>query len=251
MFTPEIRKIYFNHQPKYRERIKKQLRDNKFIMDVVFHNKKAFNIDTVSFMNQCNADFKEMIYRSGCTKPNSVNAINRFYNKYYHLKIDSDFVSYCVVPAKKGRTILLGLIRPVKTSRGTVYIVNSVHKDVFFLIHAHAIQRYGQRFNGTTNLTECIRMITKELSHVRLEGCGKNEPMDLLKKGLAASPINVIIGSGILLADEIVTKDYTIHYVKTYVPMSMLTDRQDDLHEELWNEIMEERKNQKLKIPFL
>lgn len=251
MFSPEIRKIYFNHAPKYQERIKKQLRDNKYIMDVMSKNKDKMKIDSAATMELCDQDFRERVHRSGATKLYSEKAKQRFYNKFYHLKINEDFVTYCVVPEKKQRMITLSIIRPLRTSRGIVYILHNQSKNLFSFMHSHVVRRYGERFNGTTNLTECLNMLGKELAHVKINSLFELTPIELFKRGMAATPLNIVIGSGILLADGIPQEDCDIHFIRTYVPMSMLNDRQDSLHEDLWNEIMEERKQLKVKVPLL
>ena len=251
MFTPEIRKIYFGHQPKYRERIKKQLRDHKFIIQTLNKNVDNLSIDSYSIMEKCAGDFKERVYNSGATKLRSVKAIAKFHNKYFHLKIDNDFVTYCVVPDKKGYNVLLSVIRPLKSERGIIYILHSPSNKTISLMHSHVVRRYGERFNGSTNLTECLNMLSKEMIHAKLNGEEEYTMMDLIKRGLVSSPLNIVVGSGILLADEILLQDKIVHFIKTYVPMGMLNNRQDNLHEELWNEIMEERSSRKVKAPFL
>ena len=51
VFTKEIRDAWFNHAPKYQERIKKQLKDNKFILDVMFKHKDKIKINDKPIMD--------------------------------------------------------------------------------------------------------------------------------------------------------------------------------------------------------
>jgi hypothetical protein len=73
----------------------------------------------------------------------------------------------------------------------------------------------------------------------------------LLKKGFFNYPLDIVIGSGLLLADDVSFSNYNIKYVKTYIPLKMLKERQDNIHEEAWEEILEERKNQKVQLPLI
>lgn len=253
MFTPIIRKTYLNLSPKQKDRVKRQIKDVLFIQEVWKKNSGAMDVDVTKHNHDCYNDFKERVYQSGITKLVSKNSVARFFNKFFHIKIGSDFVTYCAVPGKKG-SINIGVtcMRPIKTNRGNLYVIRNENKKHFCLIHSHAIRRYGERYNGSTNLTECINMLLKEMAHAAVRVTTPNDDLEMLKKGYYSPSLNITIGSGMLLADAIwVDNDLRIDYIKTYVPQSMLSNNQDNIHEELWNEIMEFRDKEKVKMPLL
>lgn len=250
MFTKELRQIYYNLPYRLQERVKSQMLDRGFITDVVNKHYSEFNFDGKEIAEKCYDDFYNKIKKSGATKIRSAKAIDKFYNKYNFIKIGDNFCSYCVHPKKKESYLSLFIVKPIKTKRGILYLIRNQGKHVV-LMHSHALRRYGERFNGTTNLTDCLKLLTKEFAHIKRDDREESHEA-LLRKGFASQPIDIVIASGLLLADNIMFNEgLSVDYIKTYIPLKMLNKTQDNLHEVLWNEILQKREEDKIKMPLI
>jgi hypothetical protein len=222
---------HYNKCPSHKKmNTEKMLKDLEFLFEL--HNKgvkvaSPQNVKHISLL-----DFQQRLKKSGITKVNSVNAVARFYNKYFMRTIDQCRIMYCIYGRKKFRHHFSYLDR-VPTSRGSVYVASVDFEGdsnrLELILSPHIFDRYEERLGISKDRLKTIEWFLKESMHLQLNIVNEvdHENGFFLRNVVACIPSGFILGY--LFRN--------VMYLKTYVYMDMFTEEQHRDHHEYWQTI--------------
>lgn len=214
----------------------KQLGDFNYIVDL-----KSITLDDTKVIRKLvEDDFEKKLKESGATKITSKNFKAKYWNKYHYIKHENHHIMYAMF-GKKCEYVISHLERII-TPRGSLYVFEV--SDWLMLIHHHVFERYEERAGVASNdRLEAIKWVLKELVHAEFVYGDKIEH----HRGFFLKDVSVMMASGVMLGNQIRN---TI-FVKTYVPLDMMNEYQDDVHKETWDRIIKDRNKLKRPAPII
>lgn len=246
---------YYKLSEQDKERIKRQIEDWDYLMGVLEQNFPDLpRTNSAEVQRAVAQDHLKRIKSSNIGKTTSKKARALLYDKYFYTKTpDGLYLTYVPVLSRRGVMMNVIALRKFSTERGNLY-VGTTASGHYLALSSHIFNRYADRSGVAEQLDKAIFWVMKELFHSKsssvLEEVDSAESM--IRKGHVSQPIYKHIASGMLLGDiHCVDQDTDISFFKTYISQEMFKGDQDREHQEAWELIMEDYKNNPRPLPLI
>lgn len=202
----------------------------------------------------CFDDFFKKMKTLKIDKYSSTKCRSLLLDKQFMVKI-TDYKTIYYIPSvsRKGLEIRPLEFMEYKTRMGVLFVLKLPEMQKTLVIHSHLIERYKLRSGIAQSYSEARSWLAKELM-VSKSVMDKNDqkPEGCICRGYFYPTSYRVLASGLMLGSSYSSEDgnHSIEYYKTYLPMDMLKQDQDRIHEEVWDRIMEIVKEKRIKIPL-
>lgn len=253
-FTEDMKVEYRKLGEIQKERIKLQIEDWGYLMDVLDANIRDIPQATASDLQRIvGEEHLRRIKDNNIGKATSQKARALIYDKYFYKKTSNGlYLTYVPTLSRQGVLMSIIALKRISTDRGSLYM-GSTSNGNFIVLHSHIFSRYADRSGVTDELDKAVFWVMKEMFHAKTEMAKKYETAaHMVADGYACQPMYKCIASGMLLGDlHYIDDKREMAFYKTYISQDMFKADQDKNHEKAWADIMEDYKKTPKPLPLI